>query len=165
MKAVIRLEESGCRLVVRDIEETMRTYVNDYGIGPWDVYEFNPDTVRDMHEDGEPVGALLASRARPGRPGAVGAHRAARRGQHLREVPRREGRGVHHVGVAVPSFDATIDELGERGRRVVFGGEYKGINFAYLGTDGDLGLITEIFARHPASSRPTPCSAMIRVGA
>ena len=42
-------------LVVRDIEKTMRTYVHDYGIGPWDVYEFNPGTVRDMHEDGKPV--------------------------------------------------------------------------------------------------------------
>jgi hypothetical protein len=22
----------------------MRTYVHDYGIGPWDIYEFNPET-------------------------------------------------------------------------------------------------------------------------
>ncbi len=60
-----------------------------------------------------------------------------------------KGEGVHHVGVAVPSFGATIDELARRGRGVVFGGEYKGVNFAYLGTDGDLGLITEIFAAPP----------------
>ena len=32
-------------LVVRDLEATMRTYVDDYGIGPWAIYEFNPDTV------------------------------------------------------------------------------------------------------------------------
>ncbi len=42
-------------IVVRDIEATMRTYVHEYGIGPWDIYEFNPDTVKDLREDGEPV--------------------------------------------------------------------------------------------------------------
>lgn len=136
-------------LVVRDIEETMRTYVHDYGIGPWDVYEFNPDTVRDMHEDGKPVerswrlalaqfGQVQWELIQPLDDDSIYARFLAEKGE-----------GVHHVGVAVPSFGATIDELARRGRGVVFGGEYKGVNFAYLGTDGDLGLITEIFAAPP----------------
>jgi hypothetical protein len=29
---------------VRDLEAAMRTYVHDYGIGPWGIYEFNPGT-------------------------------------------------------------------------------------------------------------------------
>ena len=29
-------------IVVRDLDAAMRTYVDEYGIGPWDVYEFNP---------------------------------------------------------------------------------------------------------------------------
>ena len=28
-------------IVVRDLEATMRRYVDDYGTGPWEVYEFN----------------------------------------------------------------------------------------------------------------------------
>jgi hypothetical protein len=31
-------------IVVRDLDATLRMYVEDYGIGPWDVYEFNPGT-------------------------------------------------------------------------------------------------------------------------
>lgn len=26
-------------LVVRDLEASMRTYVHDYGVGPWEIYE------------------------------------------------------------------------------------------------------------------------------
>jgi methylmalonyl-CoA/ethylmalonyl-CoA epimerase len=28
-------------IVVRDLEATMRRYVDDYEIGPWEVHEFN----------------------------------------------------------------------------------------------------------------------------
>ena len=42
-------------IVVRDLDAAMRTYVHEYGIGPWDVYEFNPSTVSDMRHRGEPV--------------------------------------------------------------------------------------------------------------
>jgi methylmalonyl-CoA/ethylmalonyl-CoA epimerase len=136
-------------LVVRDLEATMRTYVDEYGIGPWEIYEFNPDTVRDMREDGQPVertwrlalaqvGQVQWELIQPLDEESIYAQFLAAKGE-----------GVHHVGVAVPSFHGTIDELEAKGRPVAFGGEYKGVNFAYLSTDTDLGLITEIFAAPP----------------
>ena len=42
-------------IVVRDLEATMRRYVDEYGIGPWEIYEFNPDTVEDMKAQGESI--------------------------------------------------------------------------------------------------------------
>ena len=41
----------------------MRTYVHDYGIGPWEIYEFNPGNVANMREDGKPVERPGASRS------------------------------------------------------------------------------------------------------
>ena len=35
-------------LVVRDLDAAMRTYFDEYGIGPWSVYEFDPGNVKDM---------------------------------------------------------------------------------------------------------------------
>ena len=29
-------------IVVRDLEAALHTYVHEYGIGPWELYEFNP---------------------------------------------------------------------------------------------------------------------------
>ena len=136
-------------LVVRDIEATMRTYVNEYGIGPWEIYEFNADTVRDMRENGQAVertwrlalaqvGQVQWELIQPLDEDSIYA-----------EFLAAKGEGVHQVGVAVSTFSDTIDELAEKGRGVAFGGEYKGVNFAYLSTDKDLGVMTEIFAAPP----------------
>jgi len=41
--------------VVRDLDVTIRRYEEDYGIGPWKIYEFNPGNVKDLREYGRPV--------------------------------------------------------------------------------------------------------------
>ena len=140
-------------VVVRDIEATMRTYVEDYGIGPWHIYEFNPDTVKDLREDGElverswrlalaQVGQVQWELIQPLDDESIYARFLAEKGE-----------GLHHIGVAVESYEDTIAALEAKGRRVVLGGEYGGLNFAYLGTDGDLGLITEIFSGAPGDDQ------------
>jgi Glyoxalase/Bleomycin resistance protein/Dioxygenase superfamily len=42
-------------IVVRDLEATIRRYVDDYGIGPWEVYEFDAGKAEDFREYGQPV--------------------------------------------------------------------------------------------------------------
>lgn len=136
-------------IVVRDLESALRTYVLEYGIGPWDIYEFNPETVKDMREDGQTVerswrlalaqvGQVQWELVQPLDDDSVYARFLADKGE-----------GVHHVGVAVPSYEGTLSELAEKGNGVVLSGEYNGVRFAYLATDGDLGVITEIFAAPP----------------
>ena len=136
-------------IVVRDLDAAMHTYVHDYGIGPWDVYEFNPGNVTNMREDGEPVerswrlaithvGKVMWELIEPLDDGSVYARFLAEKGE-----------GVHHVGVAAPSFDETVAAQAERGNGVLLGGEYNGIEFAYLATERDLGVVTEIFDGAP----------------
>jgi methylmalonyl-CoA/ethylmalonyl-CoA epimerase len=140
-------------LVVRDLDATMKTYVHDYGIGPWHVYEFNPGTIKDLREDGEPVerswrlaisqvGQVQWELIQPLDDESIYARFLAEKGE-----------GLHHVGVAVPSYDDTISSLADKGRRVILGGEYGGLNFAYLSTDEDLGVITEIFSGAPGDDQ------------
>jgi len=136
-------------VVVPDLEAAMKTYVEEYGIGPWDVYEFNPGNVQEMHERGEPVertwrlalaqvGELQWELVQPLDGDSVYARFLA-----------EHGPGVHHVGVAVADYRGTIDELGARGHEVLLGGTYNGVSFAYLSTDRDLGVVTEIFDGAP----------------
>ena len=54
---------------------------------------------------------------------------------------------------ASPSYDDTLVELAGRGRDVLLGGEYNGLTFAYLSTDDDLGVITEIFSGAPGADQ------------
>ncbi len=42
-------------IVVRDLDATLRRYVDDYGIGPWQLFEVTPENAQDLHEDGQPI--------------------------------------------------------------------------------------------------------------
>jgi 4-hydroxyphenylpyruvate dioxygenase-like putative hemolysin len=140
-------------LVVRDLESAMETYVSAYGIGPWDIYEFNPDTVRDMREEGHSVErSWRLAIARVGQVQWELVQPLDDESVYARFLATN-GPGVHHVGVGVRSYDGTIAELAERGHEVLLGGEYQGISFAYLSTDGDLGVITEIFSGAPGADQ------------
>ena len=132
-------------VVVPDLDAAMLTYVEQYGIGPWDVYEFNPGNVQGMHE-GErswrlalaQVGEVQWELVEPQDDDSVYARFLA-----------EHGPGVHHVGVAVADYEGTLAELGGRGHEVLLGGTYNGVTFSYLSTDRDLGVVTEIFDGAP----------------
>jgi hypothetical protein len=42
-------------IVVRELDATMRRYVDEYGIGPWEVHEFAAGNAEDLHEHGRAV--------------------------------------------------------------------------------------------------------------
>jgi methylmalonyl-CoA/ethylmalonyl-CoA epimerase len=133
-------------LVVRDLETAMRTYVNEYGIGPWDIYEFNPDTVENMTLNEEP--AEYAMRLALTMVGNV-------QWELIQPLDDRSiyaqflasGReGLHHLGMATRgSYQQSLEAARAKGHRVIQGGRYNGVDFAYLSTEDDLGVITEIF--------------------
>jgi hypothetical protein len=56
-------------IVVRDLDAAVETYVRDFGIGPWDIYEFNRPRQRERHARGRASGraqlGLGLARVRP----------------------------------------------------------------------------------------------------
>jgi methylmalonyl-CoA/ethylmalonyl-CoA epimerase len=132
-------------IVVRDLEATMQAYVHEYGIGPWEIYEFNPDTVSEMVKDGEP--ADYAMRIAVTMVGSVQwelIQPLDERSMYA-EFLAAKGEGLHHVAVGVPGYEDALGTMRGKGRRVLQGGVYNGVKFAYLSTDDDLGVVTEIF--------------------
>ncbi len=132
-------------LVVRDLETAMRTYWEGYGIGPWEIYEFNPSNVADMVKDDAP--AQYAMRVALTKVGSVFwelIQPLDDRSMYAEFLAER-GEGLHHVGVGVRSYDEALATLRGKGHSVLQGGLYDGVKFAYLSTDRDLKAITEIF--------------------
>ena len=41
-----------CVLVINDVQKAMKEYWK-FGIGPWDIRHFTPDTVHDLYVRGE----------------------------------------------------------------------------------------------------------------
>lgn len=143
-------------MVVRDLDAKLRTFINDYGIGPWEIYEFNPGNAKDLQEYGQSVkrswrlavtmvGQVMWELIEPLDDKSVYAHFLAEKGE-----------GVHHIAVATPSFENAVAAQVNRGNKLVLNGTFSGAKVAYLPTDRDLGVIIEIFSGAPNKNSDNP---------
>lgn len=138
-------------IIVRDLDATLRRYVDDFGIGPWQIFEVTPENAPNLRHEGQPV---------------KGATRAAVTmvGNVMWEVSQplddlsifsrflaEKGEGVHHIAVATPNFAEAVAEQVQRGKTLPLSGEFSGVNVAYLPTDRDLGVILEVFSGLPGA--------------
>lgn len=145
MREPVFTETLQISIVVRDLDATMKTYVEEYGIGPWQIYEFNPGTMAQMAKDEAPT--EYAMRLAVTMVGSVQwelIEPLDDRSIHA-EFLATKGEGLHHVAVGGAGYRDALEQMRAKGRRVLQGGEYNGVTFAYLSTDEDLRVITEIF--------------------
>ena len=140
-------------IVVRDLEATVRRYVDDYGIGPWQFAQIDLDDANNYCEYGQPVersnriavatvGQVMWELIEP----------LDEEGIHARFLAEK-GKGIHHVAVATPNFDETV-ERAERENNVILSGEFSGAKFVFLATERDLGVIIEVFSGTPDDGAP-----------
>jgi methylmalonyl-CoA/ethylmalonyl-CoA epimerase len=135
-------------IVVRDLEATVRRYADDYGIGPWNFAQMDLGEAHNYREYGQPtersnriatamVGHVMWELIEP----------LEEDGMYARFLAEK-GEGIHHVAVGTPNFDETVAQA-ERENKVILSCEFSGIDIAYLDTQGDLGVITEIASGMP----------------
>ncbi len=106
-------------IVVRDLDAAIRRYEDDYGIGPWGVYQFKPGDVKEWRELGRPtepstriatamVGRVQWELIQPLDDRSIYAQFLATKGE-----------GVHHIAVAAPKYDELLAAEAERGNDLV----------------------------------------------
>lgn len=145
-------------IVVRDLDATLRRYVEDYGIGPWQIHEFNPEDGEDLRVNGQPVEHSSGA--------AITRFATTMVGQVMWELIEpldeestfaqflaEKGEGVHHIAVATPHFDDLVAEQAKRGNILPLSGTFSGIKLAYLPTARDLGVTLEIFSGMPGGDQ------------
>jgi methylmalonyl-CoA/ethylmalonyl-CoA epimerase len=140
-------------IVVRDLDATLRRYVDDYGIGPWEIFEVNPGNATDLYHEGQPLEA--ATRSAVAMVGNVMWEVSQPLDEHgiFARFLREKGEGVHHIAVATPNFRGVVEEHIQRGTTFPLSGSFTGIEVAYLPTDRDLGVILEIFSGMPGDDQ------------
>jgi hypothetical protein len=131
-------------IVVRDLEATLRTYVEEYGIGPWEIYRFAADEIEPLPEGGAAQGAWRIAVTMVGSVQWELVEPLDDRSIYAQFLASK-GEGLHHVAVAGTPYAELLAELRAKGRSVPLGGVYRGVTFAYVSTDEDLKAITEIF--------------------
>lgn len=128
-------------MVVHDLDATVKRYVEDYGIGPWEFFEVKPEKATELHENGRPVGAARCATTKVGSvwweltqpldPESL-------LGRFLAE----KGAGVHHIAVVTPDYEAA---LAMQTKPLPLTGSFMGVQVSYLPTDEDLGITLEVF--------------------
>jgi methylmalonyl-CoA/ethylmalonyl-CoA epimerase len=140
-------------IVVRDLDATLRRYVDDYGIGPWQVFEVTPENAPDLRHDGQPLkGSTRSAATMVGKVMWELIQPLDEQGVFARFLAEK-GEGVHHIALATPNFEDVVAEQLQRGKTLPVSGTFSGVNVAYLPTDRDLGVIIEIFDGIPGAEQ------------
>lgn len=143
-------------MVVKDCDAAVKTWADDYGIGPWNIYEFNPDTVNDMIIRGQKVdyamrlalcdiGGVQWELIEPKDDKSIYA-----------EFLKCKGEGLHHVAFGTDDYRKTLQFYKDKDLPVLQGGEWAGLTYTYLDSQKDLHLIAEIYDLVPDFSWPEP---------
>ena len=153
MREPVFTETGQIGIVVRDLDATLRRYVDDYGIGPWEIFEVTPENAPDLLHDGQPLKA--ATRSAVAMVGNVMWEVTQPLDEHgiFARFLAEKGEGVHHIAVHTPNFKDVVEQEKQRGRTFPLSGSFTGIEVAYLPTDRDLGVILEIFSGMPGDGQ------------
>ena len=137
-------------IVVRDLDATLRRYADDYGIGPWQIFEVTPENAPDLCHDGEPIkGSTRSAITMVGNVMWEVSQPLDEHGIFARFLAER-GEGVHHIAVTTPDYHGTVAEHVQRGVTLPLSGSFAGVEVAYLPTDRTLGVLLEVFSGLPS---------------
>jgi catechol 2,3-dioxygenase-like lactoylglutathione lyase family enzyme len=134
-------------VVVRDIDEAMRRYVDEFGIGPWMVYTFTPDWIGGMTFRGREQGYSMRLALAQVGDMMYELLQPLDGPNSYQEFLDARGEGLHHLGFFVEDLDAAIAEMEGKGFSLLQSGRAFGVDgdggFAYFETEGSLGCIVE----------------------
>ena len=131
-------------IVVKDAAKTAEYYSSVFGIGPFDIQEFE---MPGVIFDGKPVTAKMRiARAQMG-PVEIELIQILEGGEYYTEFIRQKGEGLHHLGIQIDDFDTydrLLTELDKKGIRPVLSRRGRRQAFAYLHAAVG-GVVLELF--------------------
>lgn len=132
-------------IVVKDIRETIKTYADQYGVGPWKIWKLDSDNVQDMVvRNNKQNYSMLIGRSKIG-------NTEWELIEPLDDISifaeflRKNGEGLHHLTYKVDNFKETVEIFKTKGTSTVQSGNWCGkYNFAYFDVMDDLKHVVEI---------------------
>lgn len=136
-------------VIVDDVKKIMDWYYEILGIGPWDVRSFNPDTVRNLYVNGEPVTEDFEFICAVAWVGDVEFELI----QPIKgpviywDQMKKRGNSLHHFKIVIPDdevLEEYVKELEEKGLKVTQTGWIDRDVHYYIDSDEQLGLVVEL---------------------
>jgi catechol 2,3-dioxygenase-like lactoylglutathione lyase family enzyme len=148
-------------IVTSDISRAVRVWADRYGVGPWRVYSYGPETM-DIRLDGEPAEfqmRVALCRLSPSTRIEI-VQPLDDRSPYARSLAEHGGADhVHHMRLDVADYRDSLARLHGFGLTDVLSGRFQGrdpntaSSATYLHTEADLGVIVEL-AELPADYEP-----------
>ncbi len=124
-------------LVVKDLDASVRKQWDEFGIGPWAIYEFDPARMKNLTVRGKPVehamrmalamiGDVMWELIQPLDDKSIYA-----------EFLKEHGEGIHHILFGVDDFHGAEARLRAKGHEVFQGGEIGDIPYALFRYEGE----------------------------
>ncbi len=149
-------------ILVENVEESIRHYEMEYGIGPWEILDFGPKLFPKMLVDGKP--GMLEIRCAFCKAFGMEIELVEPVSKSVyKDWVAQHGNGLHHL--AVRTRDKFPDVLAEHARltggrapwihaKEDNGKDGEGMEFAYLDLRKELGLILEIYNEERTGGLP-----------
>jgi len=142
-------------VVVKDLEKSMATYYDKYGIGPWAGYRFDKNNVDQMMYRGKRIDYAMD----------IGMCKVGNVEFELiqplddnnlyAEFLKEHGEGLQHICLAVDDHDDVAKNIVAMGCPIIQQGDWKGdkegeyLTYTYLDTVDQLGFILELYKVTP----------------
>jgi methylmalonyl-CoA/ethylmalonyl-CoA epimerase len=137
----IPLEVQQVGIIVKDREKAMQQFRSLLGIGPFRLLDFDqPEAI--VHGKRTHCGAKLAFA--PAGPVEVELIEPEEDDSIWSEFLATRGEGMHHLGVWVSDLDKELSRFTEVGIGTLQSGEDEHVRFAYMDTEGTVGVIIEL---------------------
>ena len=131
-------------LVVKNVKETIKNYTKNYGISPWNVWEFNADMVKDMEVRGKRLDYSMM----------VATCKSCNVDWEIiqplddksiySEFYSKYGEGLQHINYIVKDYNRAVKYLIDKGVEVIQYGNLAGKHiYVYFGTENDAKHIME----------------------
>ncbi len=130
--------------VVRDLDAAMKLHWDVFRIGPWDIWDFNPDTVQDYTYRGKPANhSCLIACAWSGDT-QLELMQPISGYSIYDEFLDKHGEGLHHIKLFYADAKKAAADFAARGYPVIQSGRYDEDEHYYLETEKDFGYILEL---------------------
>lgn len=135
-------------MIVKDIQKAMEQYWKIWGVGPWAIHYFNPESIRDFIVRGKRVenefeviiavsqlGDIQIELIQPIKGPSI-----------YWEFLDKKGEGIHHIKeyVSDNNIEKDLNEYKQKGIEVIQSGKFDEDVFYYLDTEPTLGYLLEL---------------------
>lgn len=143
-------------VVVRDLDATMKSYVEIAGIGPWAVHDFGPPDVSKILVRGQPASFRVRLAMSWTRDRMWEIIQPLDGPSPYREFLDRRGEGMHHTLVqhAGHMFDEAVERFRAQGCEPLMTFEFRGMRFAFIDATAELKMYVELIERPPEMPVP-----------